>query len=148
MTSYCDVIVVKKFPLSSIGETSGFFFNASSVIVSSTMRGRNVDWQRKKICGLKNTNTCGRVLNFYFTKGWSEIKKRVAFSLILNRDQHSLKTALYKYKRMEQIKNVSSLTFSYLPGQSIHKFGTGRVSSSTGSGFLNERQSAVQSSYK
>ena len=48
---------------------------------------------------------------------------------------------------MEQMKNVSSLNFSNLPGQSIHKFGTGRVSLSTGSHFLNERPSAVQSLY-
>ena len=45
------------------------------------------------------------------------------------------------------MKNVSSLNFSNLPGQSIHKFGTGRVSLSTGSHFLNERPSAVQSLY-
>ena len=34
--------------------------------------------------------------------------------------------------------------FSNLPGQSIHKFGMGRVSLSTGSHFLSERPSAVQ----
>ena len=47
-TSYCDVIVVKKFTLLSIRETSGSFFNAASVIVSSTMRGRTDDSQRKE----------------------------------------------------------------------------------------------------
>ena len=46
------------------------------------------------------------------------------------------------------MKNVSSRQFSNLPGQSIHKFGTGRVSLSTGSHFLNERPSAVQSLHK
>ena len=49
---------------------------------------------------------------------------------------------------MEQMKNVPSLNFSNLPGQSIHRFGTGRVSLSTGSHFLNERPSAVQSLHK
>ena len=49
---------------------------------------------------------------------------------------------------MEQMKNIPSLNFSNLPGQSIHRFGTGRVSLSTGSHFLNERPSAVQSLHK
>ena len=46
------------------------------------------------------------------------------------------------------MKNVPSLNFSNLPGQSIHRFGTGKVSLSTGSHFLNERPSVDQGLHK